>query len=125
MSFDSLNALALNNYAYYLSVEGIELEKAEEMSNMSNVLSPKTASFNDTYGWILYQMGKYDQALEWLLKAEINGGDESEVIMEHIGDSYLKLQQPNKALRYWRKAIPPTVCWKPATRRSITCRRRM
>lgn len=105
LALDSLNALALNNYAYYLSVEGTQLEKAEEMSNLSNILSPKTASFNDTYGWILYQMGKHDQALEWLLKAELNGGDESHVIMEHIGDSYLKLQQPDKALKYWKNAI--------------------
>ena len=105
LDLDSLNALVLNNYAYYLSEDGTNLERAEEMSNMSNILSPKTASFNDTYGWILYQMGKYDQALEWLLKAELNGGDESPEIMEHIGDSYVKLQQANKALRYWKKAI--------------------
>ncbi|MFT6745738.1 MAG: tetratricopeptide (TPR) repeat protein [Glaciecola sp.] len=105
LELDSLNALVLNNYAYYLSVEGNQLVKAEEMSNMSNVLSPKTASFNDTYGWILYQMGRYDLALEWLLKAELNGGDESGVIMDHIGDSYFKLQQSNRALTYWKKAI--------------------
>ena len=105
LALDSLNALVLNNYAYYLSVEGKDLSKAEKMSNLSNVLSPKTASFNDTYGWILYQKGKYDQALEWLLKAELNGGDESAVIMDHIGDSYLKLKQANKALKYWKNAI--------------------
>jgi tetratricopeptide (TPR) repeat protein len=105
LGMDSLNALVLNNYAYYLSIDGKNLVKAEEMSNMANVLAPKTASFNDTYGWILYQMGHYDLALEWLLKAELNGGDDSAVIMEHIGDSYLKLQQPNQAMNYWKNAI--------------------
>jgi tetratricopeptide (TPR) repeat protein len=105
LALDSLNALVLNNYAYYLSVDGLELDRAEKMSSRSNEISPKTASFNDTYGWILYQMERYDVALEWLLKAELNGGDESPVIMDHIGDSYFKLQQSNKALKYWNNAI--------------------
>lgn len=105
LGIDSLNSLVLNNYAYYLSVLNQDLDKAEEMSNLSNILSPGTASFNDTYGWILYQMGKYDVALVWLLKAEENGGSESDVIMDHIGDSYFKLKQFNKALNYWKKAI--------------------
>lgn len=105
LALDSLNAMVLNNYAYYLSERKFNLKRAEEMSFISNTLRPGTASFNDTYGWILYQMGKYDNALEWLLKAENNGGGESAIILEHIGDTYRELKKIVYANQYYYKAL--------------------
>ena len=102
---DSLNTLILNNYAYYLSVRNTNLQKAEEMSNLSNVLAPGNASYNDTYGWILYQNSQYDEAAKWLLKAENNGGGDSAIILEHIGDTYQKLNNKVIAKEYYLKAI--------------------
>ena len=105
LNIDSTNTMLLNNFAYYLSLRNIRLEKAEKMSNLSNILAPGTASYNDTYGWILYQMGKYEKAAKWLLKAESNGGGDSAVIMEHIGDTYVKLKVKKIAQEYYQKAI--------------------
>ena len=36
------------------------------MSFISNTLSPGIASYNDTYGWILFQMTKYEELQEHL-----------------------------------------------------------
>ena len=98
------NHFVLNNYAYYLSERNIQLEKAKKMSKKSNALNPDEASFQDTYGWILYKLGDYEKALNWLKKSELNGGNNSAIINEHIGDVYEKLGQRERALKYWKLA---------------------
>lgn len=98
------NHFVLNNYAYYLSERNIQLEKAKKMSEKSNALNPDEASFQDTYGWILYKLGDYEKALNWLKKSELNGGNNSAIINEHIGDVYEKLGQRERALKYWKLA---------------------
>jgi len=63
------NAYVLNNYAYYLSLRGKELEKAEKMARQAVSLEPGNSSFQDTYGWVLYKIGQYKEAKEWIGKA--------------------------------------------------------
>jgi len=104
LELDSENHFVLNNYAYYLSERNIQLEKAKIMSRKSNELHPDEASFQDTYGWILYKLGDYEKALNWLQKSELNGGNNSAIINEHIGDVYEKLGQRERALKYWKLA---------------------
>ena len=74
------------------------------MSKLSNELSPDNASFEDTYGWILYEQKKYTEALEWLHKAEAHGGENNGTILEHIGDAYFRSGNVDKAMEYWKKA---------------------
>lgn len=94
----------LNNYAYYLSLRNVNLEKAEEMSKKSNEIDRDNASYNDTYGWILYGMGKYQEAKLWLERAVANGAANNAVILEHLGDVEYKLNNADLALDYWIKA---------------------
>jgi Tfp pilus assembly protein PilF len=94
----------LNNYAYYLSLRNVKLERAEEMSKKSNELERDNASYNDTYGWILYAMGKYVDAKLWLERAVANGAGNNAVILEHLGDVEYKLNNSQMALEYWIRA---------------------
>ncbi len=99
------NATILNNYAYYLSLQGINLIKAKEMAEKANKLNPETAVFQDTYAWVLYQMGDYENAKIWLEKAIANGGDKDPDVLEHYGDILFKYySDATKALEYWNKA---------------------
>lgn len=102
---DPVNALILNNYAYFLSLRAEKLDKAEEMSRRSNVLQSRQPSYQDTYAWILYQQNKYEDALEWILKAMENGGSKSGVIVEHYGDILYKLGETQKAMEQWKAAL--------------------
>ena len=99
------NALVLNNYSYYLSLRKKNLEKAKEMSKRSNELEPKNGTYQDTYAWILYQMGDYNNSEIWLKKAISNGGGSSPVIIEHYGDVLFRLGKKDEALKQWKKAI--------------------
>lgn len=97
------DAYVLNNYAYYLSVRKEKLEKAEKLSKRSNDLIRDNSSYIDTYGWILYQQGKFKEAEEWLVRAA-KLGSKKPLILEHYGDLMFKLNQPEEALKYWKLA---------------------
>ena len=104
LKIDSSNANTLNNYSYYLSLRGENLEKAERMSARSNQLVANQSSYQDTYAWIMYQLKKYEEAKIWIEKAIVNGGGNSAEVLEHAGDIYFKLNDREKATSYWQKA---------------------
>lgn len=98
------NIGALNNYAYYLSVERKQLDKAEEMSYRTVKAEPTNSTYLDTYAWILFEKGKYAEARIYIDQALQNGGDKSSVVVEHGGDIYFLSGEPDKALEYWIQA---------------------
>jgi len=101
---DPDNGLVLNNYAYYLSVRKQKLDIAQKHSKRTLDLSPNSVSYLDTYGWILFQQGKYEEARTYLEKALDKGGSSRPAITEHYGDVLFKLNQVDKALEYWKKS---------------------
>ncbi len=104
LMIDPENATVLNNYAYYLSERGEQLEKAERMSRKCNDLQPGVATYLDTYAWIFYKEGKYSDAKTWQEKAIASGGDKEAVLIEHYGDILFKLGDTSGAVEQWKKA---------------------
>ena len=105
MRINPNDATLLNNYAYYLSVRKVRLKDAERMSKKSLDLRPGEATFLDTYGWILFQEGKYSEAKKYIQEAIDNSGDEvSGTLWEHLGDAEMKLGNTGKALEHWQRA---------------------
>lgn len=104
--YNPSNVGALNNYAYYLSVERRELDKAEEMSYKTVKAEPGNATYLDTYAWILFEKGKYAEARIYIDDAIKNTkpGEESSVVFEHCGDIYYMTGDVEGALKYWKKA---------------------
>ena len=99
------NSLVLNNYAYYLSLLKKNLDKAADMARQAVELDPNNSNNLDTYSWVLFQQGKYSEALKWQKKALEAGGFDSGVVLEHYGDIYYKLGDIDNALKYWEMAL--------------------
>jgi len=104
LQLDPNNVYVMNNYAYYLSLRNERLEKAEALSKKSNEFVPNNSSYQDTYGWILYQMHKYEDAKIWIGRAIDNGGTKNGTLLEHYGDVLYKLGEKEEALQYWMEA---------------------
>ena len=98
------NIGALNNYAYYLSLEKKDLDKAEEMSYRTVKAEPNNATYLDTYAWILFEKGKYTEARIYIDQAIQHGTDNSSVVVEHCGDIYYHCGETDKALDFWKEA---------------------
>lgn len=103
--YNPSNIGALNNYAYYLSVERRDLDKAEEMSYKTVKAEPNNATYLDTYAWILFEKGNYAEARIYIDNAMKNDGEKSDVIVEHCGDIYFMTGDVEGALKYWKKAL--------------------
>ena len=103
--YNPSNIGALNNYAYYLSVERRDLDKAEEMSYKTVKAEPNNSTYLDTYAWILFEKGNYAEARIYIDNAMKNDGEKSDVIVEHCGDIYFMTGDAEGALKYWKKAL--------------------
>ncbi len=104
LEMDSLNALVMNNYAYSLAERKLNLDKALKLSRKSLEIDGNQSSFLDTYGWVLFRLGRYEEALEYIDKALKLRGNEDAVLYEHYGDVLYKLGRKADAIEYWRKA---------------------
>lgn len=104
--YNPSNIGALNNYAYYLSLERRHLDKAEEMSYKTVKAEPGNATYLDTYAWILFEKGNYAEARIYIDEAIKNTkpGEESSVVFEHCGDIYYMTGDVEGAVNYWKKA---------------------
>ena len=99
------NIPCLNNYAYYLSLQGKDLPKAEQMSYRTVKAEPNSSTYLDTYAWILFMQGRYEEARIYIDQAVKNATTHSVVITEHAGDIYYMNNEPEKGLEYWQKAL--------------------
>lgn len=102
--YNADNIGVMNNYAYYLSVERKNLDKAEELSYRTIKAEPNNTTYLDTYAWILFEKERYTEARIYIDQALRNGGEKSWVILEHCGDIYFLSGEKDKAVEYWKKA---------------------
>jgi tetratricopeptide (TPR) repeat protein len=99
------NIGCLNNYAYYLSELGQQLDKAERMSNLTIKAEPQNSTYLDTYAWILFMQKRYEEAMGYITKAVENDSLHSSVILEHAGDINAMNGQIDEAVRLWQEAM--------------------
>ncbi len=104
LAINAANATVLNNYAYYLTLRRQKLDKAKEMSARSLELQPENPSFLDTYAWVHFKLGQYEQALEYILKALNTSDKPNATIIEHHGDILYKLGRREEAWKQWKEA---------------------
>jgi tetratricopeptide (TPR) repeat protein len=104
LTYNPDNGYTLNNYAYYLSVRGEQLDKAAQMAKHANSIQANVASFEDTYAWILFKQKNYKEAKAWMEKALAHGKDKSAVQTEHYGDILFYLGDVDTAVQNWKKA---------------------
>lgn len=104
LKLDPTNVSLMNNYAYFLAVEGKDLDKAEQMSAKAVNAAPNNATFLDTYAWVYFKKGDYGLALIYIEYALKNDDSENAELLEHYGDILFMNGQPEKAVECWEKA---------------------
>ena len=104
IALDPNNYMAMNNYAYYLSLENVNLERAEKLSDRVVQANPNNPTYLDTHAWVLFKLKKYSRAKLEMETALKNGGDSIALLVEHYGDILYMLGQKDKALEEWKKA---------------------
>jgi len=103
--YNENNINVLNNYAYFLSLDKEDLDKAEYMIGKCIKMQPKSSTYLDTYAWVYFQKGNYSLAKFYIESAISNGGGNSAEILEHYGDILFVTGNQEKAFEQWEKAL--------------------
>ncbi|MDD4144414.1 MAG: tetratricopeptide repeat protein [Prolixibacteraceae bacterium] len=105
VELDPDNHIALNNYAYYLSLTGMHLDKAERMSGRVIEMFPENSTYLDTYAWVLFKKGEYSLAKFYMESAIKFDQENNPTLLEHYGDILFKLNKIGEAVSNWEKAM--------------------
>lgn len=98
------NASALNFIGYTYAEMGKNLEEAEQLIRQAMAIKPDDGFMIDSLGWVYFQKGDFKRAQQEIQRANRLLPKEP-VIIEHLGDIALKMQQSEKARRFFERAL--------------------
>jgi Flp pilus assembly protein TadD len=104
LRLDPENASAYNYLGYMLADRGLELEKALQLIQTALGYEPDNGYFVDSLGWVLYRLGRLEEARHHLERA-VSLVDDDPVVREHLGQLYLDLGMSEDAREQLRKAV--------------------
>lgn len=107
LEYDPSDILTKNNYAYFLSCQDMDLDKAEILSCETVNAQPQNTVYLDTYAWVLFKKKNYKEAKEYIDKAleYAKEGELSAEYFEHAGDIYFMNGMPDEALEFWKQGL--------------------
>jgi Flp pilus assembly protein TadD len=93
------------NYLGYSMVEnGGDLDQARAMIEQAVQGEPDDGYITDSLGWVLYRMGRIEEAVPHMLRAvELTPDDP--IINDHLGDVLWKAGREREAEFQWRRAL--------------------
>lgn len=104
------DAAALNFVGYLLAERGQELAESESLIRKALAIEPANGYYVDSLGWVLYQKGDYARAAVELERAVRLTKQRDALILEHLGDAYVKLGRWRDARRIYSQSrtLDPT-----------------
>jgi len=98
------NPELMNELAYFWADQGRHLPEALALSRRAAELDPDNGPILDTWGWVYFQMGQAKDALPYLQRAAFMTNNDP-VVLQHVGDAYLKLGLRREAIATWTRAL--------------------
>ncbi len=94
-----------NDYGYSLADAGLRLDEAQGMIRRALAGQPGNGAYLDSYGWVLYKKGAFEEARRWLVKAATRMENGDPVVYDHLGDALWRLGRVDEAADRWDEAI--------------------
>lgn len=104
LKHDANNASVLNNWAYFLSLTGKNLDHALTMAEKANEIEPQNPTYLDTQAWVLHLLGRSQQAKDIMLLALGLDRDPSSEVLQHYSDILKALGDTYMANEYQQRA---------------------
>ncbi|MCS4236304.1 tetratricopeptide repeat protein [Stenotrophomonas sp. BIGb0135] len=96
------NVAALNALGYTLADRTQRYQEALELIDRARVAEPDNAAIVDSYGWVLYRLGRNEEALVQLRRAWTLAKDAE--IAAHVGEVLWVLGRKDEARRFFDEA---------------------
>lgn len=105
LKMDDSDVTLMNNYAYYLAEQDMNLKEAEEMARAVIGRENTNNTFLDTYAWVLYKRGKTREAARIMERIISSGEADDAEYFEHYGFILKKMRKCREAIVYFEKAL--------------------
>ena len=100
------SSVGLNNdLGYTYADAGLRLDEAEQMVRQAVASDPRNGAYLDSYGWVLYKQGRFEEARKWLSMAANTALGEDPVICDHLADVSWRLGETEAARKWWSQAV--------------------
>ena len=97
-----------NDLGYLWADQNERLARAHRMIRQAVEAEPENAAYRDSLGWVLYRLGRHEEAVSEQKKAvELAKSKDKEsdgVMYDHLGDIHAALGQKAEASAAWREA---------------------
>jgi len=103
LAIDSNHVQALNALGYTLADTTNRYQEAYDLIKKAYQLRPEDYYILDSMGWVLYKMGKYQEALSYLQKAQGRKNDPE--IAAHLGEILWVSGKKELAKKVWEEAL--------------------
>ncbi len=104
LSLDSTNAQALNYLGYTLADKNVRLDESLRMIEKAVAADSTNGAYLDSYAWVLYRLGRYEEALAQIKKAVALVKDDA-IVLEHLGDIQMASGNVEEARSAWQAAL--------------------
>lgn len=104
LEFEPDQPLILNYLGYSWVEQGRNLEQAEAMIRKAVDLRPDDGYIVDSLGWVLFRLGRYEEAVTHLERA-VELKSEDAVINDHLGDALWAVGRTREARFQWQAAL--------------------
>jgi tetratricopeptide (TPR) repeat protein len=109
-----------NDLGYIYADNDMNLKEAEEMIRKALDLDREArkkdpnfqpgkdrdrGAYLDSMGWVLYKQKRYEEAKKYLILALEDKDAQHIEIFDHLGDTYIALNQPQMAVEAWQKGL--------------------
>ncbi len=94
---------ALNALGYTWADQGVHLEQAHDMIRRALEQQPNDPAILDSMGWVLYRLGRPEEALSFLRRAYAQFPDPE--VSAHLGEVLWVLGEQRDARRVWATAL--------------------
>jgi tetratricopeptide (TPR) repeat protein len=105
LKYNNNDLTVLNNYAYYLAEQDMNLKEAEKMIEKVVSVEKNNNTFLDTYAWVLYKRGKEKGAAEIMKRIIDSNENLNAEYFEHYGYILKKLGKCDQAVKSWEQAM--------------------
>jgi tetratricopeptide (TPR) repeat protein len=99
---------ALNDLGYLWADQNERLARAHRMIRQAVEAEPENAAYRDSLGWVLYRLGRHEEAVKEQKKAvDLSKSKDKEsdgIMYDHLGDIHAALGQKDEAKAAWREA---------------------
>ena len=104
LEFEPEQPYVLNYLGYSWVERGKNLDQAQAMIERAVKQRQNDGYIVDSMGWVLYRLGKYEDAVQHLERA-VQLRPQDPVINDHLGDAYWRVGRKHEARFQWHRAI--------------------